>query len=152
VSKKDNLSRAAIVRQRRAERKAQEAKEALEKSILKPVAPIRPSEKTSYIGTKKRKVTVQRYEAATLAPTSKGLRSIEMPEIRVEWRAASATLVILLSVALYLFFTSPYFIVAAPQISGNQYLAAEDISGALNLGGKTIFTIVPENLERKGRC
>jgi len=154
VSKKDNLSRAAIVRQRRAERKAQEAKEALEKSILKPVAPIRPSEETSYIGTKKRKVKIQRYEANAFAPASTGLRtredlrSITMPEFRVEWRAASAAVAILLSIAIYLLFTSPYFMVGAPEISGNQYLASEMLNDTLALNGKTIFMLVPENLER----
>ncbi len=145
---KQDLNRAAIVRQRRAERRALEKKDALERSVLKPVAPIRPSETTSFIGTKKRKVQIQRYEATALAPTNKGLRSIEMPEFRVEWRAVSATLAILISVALYLLFTSPYFTVAAPQIRGNQYLATEDISDVLDLSGQTIFSIIPKDLER----
>ena len=154
VSKTTNLSRAAIVRQRRAERKAQEAKEALENRVLKPVAPIRPSESTSFIGTKKRKVKIQRYEANAFAPTSDAIRikpiaPITMPEIRVEWRAATAALAILLSVALYLLFTSPYFMVAAPQIRGNQYLTSETLNETLALNGKTIFTIVPQNLERE---
>ncbi|MBT3190895.1 MAG: FtsQ-type POTRA domain-containing protein [Anaerolineae bacterium] len=153
MSQKENLSRAAIVRQRRAERKAQEAKEAAEKSVLKPVAPIRPSKKTNFVGAKARKVKIQRYEATAIAPAndglrvSEGLRAPTMPVIRLEWRAASAALVILLGVALYLLFTSPYFMVASPKISGNQYLAVEEINGVLNLSGKTIFTLIPKNLE-----
>ena len=157
MSKKDNLSRAAIVRQRRAERKAQEAKEALEKSVLTPVAPIRPSEETSYIGTKKRKVKIQRYEANAFAPasiTSTGLRTredlhITMPEIRVEWRAASAAVAVLLSIAIYFLFTSSYFMVGSPEINGNQYLTSETLNETLALNGKTIFSLIPENLERE---
>ena len=148
MSKKNNLSRAAIVRQRRAERKAREAKEVLEKSVLKPVAPIRPSDKTSFIGVKKRKVKIQRYEATALVPASEGLRPLDMPKIRIEWRAASAALAILLSVVLYLLFTLPTFMITAPQIIGNQYLAAETLNDTLALSGKTIFTLVPEKLER----
>ncbi len=157
MSKKDNLSRAAVVRQRRAERKALEAKEALEKSVLKPVVPIRPSEETSYIGSKKRKVKIQRYEANAFAPASlasTGLRTkedshpITMPEFRVEWRAASAAVASLLSIAIYFLFTSPYFMVSAPEISGNQYLSSEMLNETLALNGKTIFSLIPENLER----
>ena len=153
MSKKDNFSRAAIVRQRRAERKAQEAKEALENSVLKPVTPIRPSETTSFIGTKKRKVNIQRYEANMFMPTNAGLQStaspLSMPAIRLEWRAATAAVAILLSVALYLLFTSQYFMVTAPQIRGNQYLSSELLNDTLALNGKTIFTLIPANLERE---
>ncbi len=150
-TKKTNLSRAAIVRQRRAERKAQEAKETAEKSVLKPVAPIRPSEKTSFIGVKKRKVKIQRYEANAFAPASDSLHPIaplSIPAIRFEWRAASAMLAIALSVVLYLLFTSPNFMIATPQISGNQYIATETLNETLALSGKTIFALIPENLER----
>ncbi len=151
MSKKSNLSRAAIVRQRRAERKAQEAKEALEKSVLKPVMPIRPSEKTNFIGAKKRKAKIQRYESNAFTHASDALRPvapISIPAIRFEWRAASAMLAIALSVGLYLLFTSPNFMITTPQISGNQYLTSETLAETLALSGKTIFTLIPENLER----
>jgi len=148
---KENLTRAETVRQRKVTRRTQDARD---KRIVKPVSPIRPSQKTSFVGTKKHKVKIQRYEATTFAPASNGLRasegvrSLAMPEIRLEWRAASAALAILLSVALYLLFTSPYFMIAAPQIRGNQFLSIEEINGVLNLSGKTIFTIIPQYLER----
>ena len=151
MSEKNNLSRAAIVRQRRAERKAQAAKEAAEKSVLKPVVPIRPSERTSFVGAKKRKVKIRRYEASAFAPASDALRPsvpVSIPAIHFEWRAASAMLVIALSVALYLLFTLPNFMVATPKISGNQYLTTETLNETLALSGKTIFTLVPEKLER----
>ncbi len=153
VSEKNNFSRAVIVRQRRAERRAQAAKEAAQKSVLKPVVPIRPSEKTSFVGAKKRNMKIRRYEASALAPTSDALRpvtpvSVSIPAIHFEWRAASAMLVIVLSVVLYLLFTLPNFRVSMPKISGNQYLATETLNETLALSGKTIFTLVPEKLER----
>ena len=153
MSEKKELSRAEKVRQRRGRIRVQEIKD---KPVLKPVSPIRPTEETSFIGAKKRKVKIQRYEATALAPASEGLRprpresarSFAMPELRIEWRAASAALVIFLGVALYLLFTSPYFMVAPPQIRGNQYLPAEEIANTIALDGQNIFNIVPEKLER----
>ena len=157
MSQKNTPTRSEQVRQRRSAQKRQALKD---KPALKPVSPIRPSATTSFIGTKKRKVDFQRFEATALVPASEGLqmrkkvrrsegmRSLALPEIRIEWRAVSAALAIFVSVVLYLLFTSPYFMVAAPRINGNHYLAAEEIDNALNLSGKTIFTIVPEQLER----
>ena len=149
MNEEKNLSRAAIVRQRRAERQAQEAKEALKRSVLKPVVPIRPSEKTSFIGTKKRKVKIRSYEATAFAPAGEALHPLDLPKIRFEWRAATAAFAIFLSVAIYLLFTSPTFMVTTPQISGNQYLSAETLNETLALSGKTIFTLVPAELERE---
>jgi len=149
MSKKKNLTRAEKVRMRRSKRKQQALKD---KPALKPVSPVRPSKKSTFVGPKKRKPSFQRYEANALAPTREGLRprdnALNMPEIRVEWRALSASLLILLTVTLYLLFTSPYFMIAAPQISGNNYLPTEAINDVLDLQGKPIFTIVPAELER----
>lgn len=150
MSKKKNLTRAEKVRRRRGKRQEQALKD---KPVLKPVSPVRPSKKSTFVGPKKRKVNLRRYEANALAPTQEGLQPRDnaptMPNIRVEWRALSASLLILLVVSLYLLFTSPYFMIAAPQISGNNYLPAEAISGVLDLQGKPIFTIVPAELERE---
>jgi hypothetical protein len=149
VSKKEKLSRAAIVRQRRAERQAKEARRVLEKSVVQPVAPIRTPKKIGFVGTKKRKKKLQRYEATAFAPVSEGLQSLELPKIRIEWRAASAALAVLLTIALYLLFTLPAFTVSAPKISGNQYISAETLNKTLAVSGKNIFTLVPHRLERE---
>ncbi|MCP4139762.1 MAG: FtsQ-type POTRA domain-containing protein [Chloroflexi bacterium] len=154
MSKKKELNRAEKVRRRRGRIREQEIKD---KPVLKPVSAIRPSEETSFIGTKKRKVKTQRYEATALAPTNEALRprankenarTLSMPELRIEWRAVSAALIIFLGVGLYLLFTSPYFMVAPPKIRGNQHLPSEEIANALALDGQNIFSIVPEKLER----
>ncbi len=149
MSQNHKPSRAELVRQRRA---AQGIENIAEMPVLKPVQPIRPSKQTSFVGAKKHKPQNTRVfaaEAATLNPPREGLRPIAMPAIRVEWRAASAFLAILLSVAIYLMWTSPYFMVAAPQINGNQYLASEEISNALDLSGTPIFSLVPQDLEHQ---
>lgn len=150
MSKKKKITRAEKVRMRRSEWQKDALKD---KPVLKPVEPVRPSKKSAFVGPKKRKVKFQRYEANALAPAQDALRPLEnpltMPEIRIEWRALSASLLILLVVSLYLLFTSPYFMVSAPQIEGNRYLPTEAINDVLELQGKPIFTIVPKELERE---
>ncbi|MBT3336897.1 MAG: FtsQ-type POTRA domain-containing protein [Anaerolineae bacterium] len=148
MSEKQNPTRAELVRQRRA---AERAEKVSEMPVLKPVQPLRPSKKTSFVGGAKRKPKTRIYAAETLTlnPPNEALRSISMPAIRIEWRAASAFLTILLGVALYLMWTAPYFMVTSPQINGNQYLASEEISNALDLSGTPIFSLVPQTLERR---
>ena len=149
---KQNLSRAVKVRQRRAKIKAQEAEKTIANRVIRPVAPIRSSERKNFIGAKKRKTEIKQYEANVFVPTYEGLETVaplELPKLQIEWRAASAALAIALTVALYLLFTLPYFRVSTPQISGNQYLSTEILNKTLNLKGKTLFTIIPENLERE---
>ncbi len=149
MSQKHKPTRAELVRQRRA---TQRAENVAEMPVRKPVEPLRPSKRKSFVGGKKRKSQDTRVfaaDTATLNPPREGLRSVDLPAIRVEWRAASAFLTVLLSVALYLMWTSPYFMVAAPQINGNQYLASEEIIEALDLSGTAIFSIMPQDLEHQ---
>ena len=141
----ETLTRAESVRLRR---EAAAAQESQKKRVPKPVSPIRPSKKTSFVGAKKRKMKTRNFEATAFNPASEGLRSIAMPAIRFEWRAASATLAIILSIVLYLLWTSPYFMVSVPRVSGNQYLASEKIDSALDLSGKNIFSLMQQQLER----
>ena len=88
------------------------------------------------------------YEAS-FNPASEDLRPVSMPAIRLEWRAASALLLVLLSVALYLGLTSPYFMVNTPVISGNQFISAGEINSVLKLSGKSIFLLTPSQIERE---
>ncbi len=145
MNHKLTMTRAESVRKRRAVEAAQEAQE---KRALKPVSPLRPSKKTNFVGAKKRKKNIRQYEAAAFNPAYEGLRSFAMPAIRLEWRAASAALTIILSIVLYLLWTSPYFMVSVPQIKGNQYLSSEKINRALDLSGKKVFSLVPQYMER----
>ncbi len=149
MSKKKNISRAEIVRQRRAERQAKETKQALEKSVITPLASPRISEKTGFIGAKKRTPLSHRYEATAFAPVNEGLQNLALPQIRIEWRAVSAALTVFLSLALYLLFTLPKFTLTNPTINGNRFISTETLNDTLAVSGKNIFTLVPHELERE---
>ncbi len=158
MSKNTERTRAELVRQRRAKIKTKEAEKVISNSLLEPVAHLRPTTpKKSFIGEKRRKSTIRRYEASALNPASQGLHPIaparpaplNLPHFHLEWRAISAALTITLVVIIYLLFTIPQFSITLPIISGNQYISTELLSQTLNIEGETIFTIVPENLERK---
>lgn len=148
MSKKKELSRAERVRQRR---KTQRYEKVAEMPVYKPVEPIRPSNTTTFIGPKKRKPKVRTYapSATALPKTRDGKPSVELQFPSIEWRAASAFIAILLGVALYLMWTMPYFMVTAPQIEGNQYLASEKIIETLDFGSTPIFSLQPEKIERE---
>ena len=148
MSKKKELSRAERVRQRR---KTQRYENVAEMPVYKPVEPIRPSNTTTFIGPKKRKPKVRTYplEAAALPKTREAMPSIESQMPSIEWRAASAFIAILLGVALYLMWTTPYFMVTAPRIVGNEFLASEEILETLELDNTPIFLLQPEQIERE---
>ena len=144
---KKNLSRADRVRERRRKQRSQKIDEM---PIHKPVEPIRPSNATTFIGPKKRKPQMNTYpaEAAAAMPKTREVVSspVEFQMPSIEWRAASAFLAILLSVALYLMWTSPYFMISAPQVSGNHYVTSDEIIETLGMNGTTIFLLKPEKL------
>ncbi len=151
MSKKKELSRAERVRQRR---KTQRYENVAEMPIYEPVEPFRPSKATTFIGPKKHNTKPRSFElnAAAILPKPRQLAkspAVDLQMPRIEWRALSAFLVVLLTVALYLMWTMPYFLVAAPQISGSAYLGSEAISEALNLEGKSVFSLQPTKLERE---
>jgi hypothetical protein len=142
---KKNLSRADRVRERRRKQRAQKIDEM---PIYKPVEPIRPSNATTFIGPKKRKPQVRTFElnTAVLPKTRTVAPSADFQMPSIEWRAASAFLAILLSIALYLMWTSPYFMVTTPQIIGNQFVASDEIIEALDMDGTTIFALQPKKV------
>ena len=152
MSDKIKPTRADEVRRRR---RTQRAEKIDEMPIFKPVEPIRPSKQTSFIGPKKRKPQMRTFNfdvATTLdAPINimHPARSTTLPIIHVEWRAVSAFLAVLLTIALYLMWTSPYFMVIAPQVNGNHFVASEEILNALNLSSTPIFALQPEEIEHK---
>ncbi len=152
MSDKTRPTRADQVRRRR---RIERSEKIAEMPILKPVEPLRPSKATSFVGPKKRKTQVRTFElntAAILPQPRKAVRSVRpiaLPSVRIEWRAVSAFLAILLTIGLYMMWASPYFKVSAPQIIGNHFLASEEIVSALDLNGTPIFTLQPEEIAHK---
>ena len=134
MKKKETLTRAEAVRQRRATQKKPRKQRS---PIAAPSAPARS-----------KNLRTRRYESATLNPAREGLRPITMPAFQWNWRIASALLAILLSISIYFAFASAYFKVAAPTISGSQRLSVGEIASTLQLNGKSIFLLTPRAIER----
>ena len=150
MSKTKEHSRADRVRDRR---RRQSSRKIDEMPIHKPVEPLRPSKETSFIGPKKRKTKIRTYalDAIALPQPREAIKmpSVELQMPSIEWRAASAFIVVLLSIALYMMWTAPYFLVVTPQVSGSTYLANEEIIETLDLSGTPIFLLQPEDLEHE---
>lgn len=144
---KKSTSRAERVRERR---KKQRYENVAEMPVYEPVEPFRPSRETNFIGPKKRKSKKRMYEQNIVAlskpwqVTKAPALALQMPTI--EWRAVSGFLVVLLFIAIYMMWTMPYFLVAAPTVKGSAYLTSETISESLDIDGKSVFSLQPEKL------
>jgi cell division protein FtsQ len=75
------------------------------------------------------------------------LPSIEFRSPQVKWRLLSSLLSLLLGAAMYVAWTIPDFRVAAPRVSGNQAISADEIRAVMGSTGKCIFSLVPTELE-----
>lgn len=98
------------------------------------------------------RTTKRQYQAAISMP---GIE-VRMPTISfasdsMKWRTLSITLSAFLLVLLYLAWTSPYFEVVMPQVSGNVMTTADEISGVLAAAGEPSFLLVPADMEARLR-
>ncbi|MCF6277919.1 MAG: FtsQ-type POTRA domain-containing protein [Anaerolineales bacterium] len=142
------MTRAELVRQRRFQQQTAEMHLQPQVRSVLPVVKPAPVKKNGVASRPMARAKKRRRYEVAFSPANENLRPTAMPIIRLEWRAASALLLILLSVALYLGFASPYFMVAAPSVQGNQYLSAGEINSVLQLSGKSIFLLTPRQIER----
>lgn len=70
---------------------------------------------------------------------------LSLPNLGPRWVSAGMTLI--LGLLLYTMVTANTFKVTALELTGNQRLAAEDVSGRLDLIGQPIFNAVPSRIE-----
>ncbi|MGD0005239.1 MAG: FtsQ-type POTRA domain-containing protein [Anaerolineaceae bacterium] len=75
------------------------------------------------------------------------LRNI--PVIRPGWRLLSAFLILLIGAALYVAWNTPDLRIDKITLSGNQRVSAADVQAILNLNGKQIFTVDPNEIVKK---
>ncbi len=158
MSDRRELSRAEIVRRRRAQRTAKELEQTA-KRALKPIVPVNSRTPTSSsrgtIPNSSRPKLVakpRRFNIALGLPEFHLHKlKISMPRIHANWRLASILLSILLGVAIYLAFTLPYFYVPSATVLGNVRLNRDEITNVLGVVGQSIFTIQPDELEARLR-
>jgi hypothetical protein len=158
MSDKRSLSRAEIVRRRRAERTTKEL-EITTKRALKPIVPVTSRMRVvSNSPVPKPAKNSRRFNIALHLPEfhlSKpkfNLPQLSLPRIHfyhTNWRYVSIGLVLVLGVLLYFAFTLPYFYIPAATVFGNNRLTREEINYVLDVSGESIFIVQPQELQAR---
>ncbi len=152
MSDRRELSRAELVRRRRAQRTAKELEQTA-KRALKPIVPVTSRTPTVPISSKPRLVSrPRRFNIALGLPEFHLHRpKISMPRLHANWRLVSILFSLLLGVAIYLAFTLSYFFVPSATVLGNVRLSRDEITTVLGVVGQSIFTVQPDELETRLR-
>jgi cell division protein FtsQ len=91
--------------------------------------------------------TRRRYDIALDIPGAE-VRLPALPHIRIGWRSLSGILVVLIGGLLYTLLNLPLFLVESPKIEGIQRLSAQEVNTVVNVSGRSIFEIIPGDLEK----
>lgn len=102
-----------------------------EKPAEEPEAEVKPN--SVYIN---RRMVIQQSKA----------RKISLKGMNLGWRLLSLVLAGVLSYGIYFMWTSPFFKVASPVISGNIRVSSAEFISAMAVEGKPSFTIVPSEV------
>lgn len=145
-------TRAEIARERRAQRAARD----LEITARRATKPIMVTSRTPLVS-----IPARQQQAAVKPPrfsVALGLPhfvsdhpSISVKRLYASWRFASVVIVLSLGIVLYLAFTLPFFRVSSAVVFGNTRIPSDELSAALGVTGKSIFTMSPEELETRLR-
>ena len=153
MRKPAELSRAQVVRKRRTQ---QGERRVTRSSALarRPMAPITSRGMQPFADAQgiTSPAVRRQYQAAISMP---GIE-VRMPAISftsrsLKWRVVSTVLSAALIGILYLAWTSSFFRVTAPQVSGNVRNSAEEIGASLQAASEPSFMLVPADLERRLR-
>lgn len=148
MSRKENQSRADIVRQRRKEQEIRRAKRpAKPAALVNPGMPRRGATLDASTVRAKPGSRYVHYEVAA-APAYPG--QMETPDrtgILIGWRVLSFLLAAVFGVLIYLAWTLPVFRVSAAELTGNQMLSAEEVESILRLHDAPVFLVVPAQVE-----
>jgi hypothetical protein len=155
MSEKRELSRAELVRKRRAQLAAKELEQTT-KRALKPLSTVTSrtarAVKMTAASKPQRWANRRRFNVALGLPEIHLHKPvIVMPRLRPGWRLASFFIAILLSAAIYLALTLSYFHVPNITLLGNDRLSREEIEAVLGVTGQSIFTIQPDILATRLR-
>lgn len=150
MSDRRELSRAELVRRRRAQHTAKQF-EQTSKRALKPIVPVISRIPAHALTSSPRLVAKPRRFNVALGLPEILLYTpnISMPRFHANWRIISVVIALLLGAAIYLMLTLPYFFVPAATVLGNNRLSWEEINAAIDVTGKSIFTIQPQEVETR---
>lgn len=155
-------TRAEIVRQRRAERAAKELQQAA-KQATKPMVKVSARTPTLPLGAAPQKQERRRFNIALglpefhlkkpkfALPKFSMPRLPQAPRMHANWRIGASILALVFAVALVLAFQLPYFYVPSAYVFGNTRILQEEINSVVGVTGQNIFTLQPDELERRLR-
>lgn len=146
--KKESLSRAEFVRQRRAQLSAIPQVQPV-KRASRAIPPVTARVSgTWYTSTSRipRNTARKRYEVALSIPGLK-IQMPAVPAFHVGWRSVSFIMSLLLGWAIITLWTSPQFKVTEAVVQGNQRISPDEISSFLDLIDQQIFLIAPDLME-----
>jgi hypothetical protein len=151
MSEKRELSRAEIVRRRRAQRAARE----YQQTAVRPSVPVRSV--TTRAVPARPMVKPMRAEPSRRFHVALGLPEIHLhrpaafSKRSTRWRVVSFSIVVSIIVMLYLGLTLSYFRISGATVLGNQRLTREEIQSVLGLTGQSIFTVQPNEMAARLR-
>jgi len=143
MSERRALTRSEIARQRRAQRAAKELTQASSRALkpIMPVTRVTSREMVSYKSVAKPrsfKVALGLPEIHLYKP------SISVRPFHSNGRLASIIIALLLSTAIYLGLTLPYFHVPSVTVLGNNRLGRDEVEGVMGVLGQSIFMVQPD--------
>lgn len=145
MSEKRELTRAELVRARRARRNIQQIAQVTQ-HVVKPFTKVTSRVGTPYVQTMhKRNESHRRFNVALGLPQF----ALRKPAIRAAggrggWRLVSFVLSVVFGAAVYFAWTLPYFKVSAATVFGNARLSGDEINAVLGVAGRSIFMVQPE--------
>jgi hypothetical protein len=151
MAMRTNLTRAELIRQRREKvrrpGKMQNARRTVRKSpVDQPPMLVRGALFGSQV--KARQKTKRRFDVA-LDGLGAEMSLPALPQIALGWRFVSMFLAALFALIAYQLWNNPLFQVNDFRISGLVRLTKQDINAAINLIGKPVVTIDPEEIEAR---
>jgi len=154
MSRKKELVHSELVRSRRAKENARLMERAANEAT-RPVPPItRRATKQDAVRSKRKPARAsgarRRFQIALPVPR-KDARAISIPRPYLGERLFSFLLALVFGAALYLVFNLPQLRVSQAQITGVQILPLAEVNSVLNVAGRPIFLLTPEDLETRLR-
>lgn len=159
MSDKRNRSRAEEVRHRRNERAAKELQQ-VAKQATKPMVKVSSRTPTITMPVVTRKPERRRFNIALGVPefhlnrpklAMPKFSMPRLPKFHSNWRTGAIIFAVILTTILVLAFKLPYFYIPSASVFGNSRIASEEINGIIGVSGQSIFTVQPDELERRLR-
>jgi hypothetical protein len=159
MSDRRNLSRAEEVRRRRNERAAKELQQ-VAKQATKPMVKVTSRTPTIPIHIAPKQRERRRFNIALGLPefhinkpklAMPKFSMPRMPKFHANWRLGALILALVFMTALVLAFQLPHFYIPSASVFGNSRIPSEEINGIIGVSGQNIFTVQPDELERRLR-